>query len=72
MQSEIEQLRAIRVQTLEQLQEVRSALKPTYWIDGQRVHWETYAESLQRTIDWCDAKLIAYEPYEVASQGGYP
>lgn len=64
------QILAIRSQALSQLQEVRGSLKPTYWIDGQRVHWEQYAESLQRTVDWCDHKLTEYEPFEVHSQGG--
>lgn len=69
-QDEREQLLAIRAQTLNQIQEVRGSLKPTYWIDGQRVHWEQYVESLQRTVDWCDRKLSEYEPFEVQSQGG--
>jgi hypothetical protein len=33
------------------------------------VHWQEYAESLQRTIDWCDRKLAEYQPFEVRSQG---
>lgn len=70
MNEDREQLLAIRSQTLAQIQDVRGSLKPTYWIDGQRVHWEQYVESLQRTVDWCDAKLQAYEPYEVRSEGG--
>lgn len=70
MLDEREKLLAIRSQTLTQIQEVRSSKKPTYWIDGQRVHWEQYVESLQRTVDWCDRKLAEYEPFEVQSQGG--
>ncbi|MGL4512305.1 MAG: hypothetical protein ACRCT8_04385 [Lacipirellulaceae bacterium] len=72
MESETDQLRTIRSQTFERLRTVRSELKPTYWIDGQRVHWETYAESLQRTIDWCDQKIADLEPFEVSSRGGAP
>ena len=67
--TEIEQIQSIRNQSLAQLDELRANLKPTYWLDGQRVHWEQYAESLQRTIDWCDRKLAEYEPFEVRSQG---
>lgn len=70
MSQEITQIEAIRTQTLAQIQEVRSNLKPTYWIDGQRVHWEQYVESLQRTVDWCDRKLTDLAPFEVSSQGG--
>lgn len=70
MSEEITQIQTIRSQTLAQIQEVRSALKPTYWIDGQRVHWEQYADALQRTVDWCDQKLNELAPYEVVSEGG--
>jgi len=64
-----EQIRSIRSQSLAQLEELRADPKPSYWIDGQRVHWQQYAESIQRTIDWCDQKLLEYEPFEVRSQG---
>jgi hypothetical protein len=67
--TEIEQIQSIRNQSLAQLDELRASPKPTYWLDGQRVHWEQYAESLQRTIDWCDQKLAQCEPFEVRSQG---
>lgn len=63
------QIVAIRTQTLAQLQQIRAEPKPTYWIDGQRVHWQQYVESLQQTVDWCDRKLAEYEPFEVRSQG---
>jgi len=67
--NEIQQIESIRSQSLAQLDELRANPKPTYWLDAQRVHWEQYAESLQRTVDWCDRKLAAYEPFEVRSQG---
>lgn len=69
MDDEREQIEAIRSQTLAQLRDVRSEVKPTYWIDGQRVHWEQYADSLQRTVDWCDAMLQGLGPFEVCSEG---
>ena len=69
MSADIQHLLSIRSQTLAQLDDLRAAPKPTYWLDGQRVHWQEYAESLQRTIDWCDAKLAEYEPFEVRSRG---
>lgn len=69
MNDDQSQLQAIRTQTLQLLQQVRSEPKPTYWIDGQRVHWEQYAESLQRTVDWCDQKLADEQPFEIRSQG---
>ena len=67
--TDIEQIQSIRSQTLAQLDALQASPKPTYWIDGQRVHWQEYAESLQRTIDWCDRKLIDAAPFEVRSQG---
>lgn len=64
-----QQLTQIRSLCLAQLADLRADPKPTYWIDGQRVHWDQYADSLQRTIDWCDQKLADAEPFEVRSQG---
>lgn len=68
--ADIEQVRSIRIQTLAQLDEIRATPKPTYWIDGQRVHWQEYIDSLQKTVDWCDQKLVEAEPFEVRSQAG--
>jgi hypothetical protein len=67
--SDIEQIQAIRSQSLSQLDDLRANPKPTYWLDGQRVHWQQYAESLQTTVEWCDQKLIDYQPFEVRSRG---
>lgn len=69
MATDMEQLQTIRAQALQQLVDLRAAPKPTYAIDGQQVTWESYAESLQRTIDWCDDKLAGWEPFEQRSQG---
>jgi hypothetical protein len=66
--TDIEQIQSIRSQTLAQLDAIRANPKPTYWLDGQRVHWQEYAESVQKTVDWCDQKLADYEPFEVRSQ----
>jgi hypothetical protein len=49
--TDIQQIQSIRSETLSQLDSIRANPKPTYWIDGQRVHWQEYAESLQRTVD---------------------
>lgn len=67
--TDVQYIESIRSQTLAQLDELRANPKPTYWLDGQRVQWQEYAESLERTIDWCDRKLAEYEPFEVRSQG---
>lgn len=70
MPDELAQITAIRAQTLFLIEQTRAAPKPTYWLDGQRVHWQEYVESLQRTVDWCDAKLVEHAPFEVRSHGG--
>jgi hypothetical protein len=67
--TDVQQIQSIRSQTLAQLGSLRADPKPSYWIDGQRVLWQEYADSLQRTIDWCDQKLTEYQPFEVRSQG---
>ncbi len=69
MPSEIEQFESIRTQTLAQLADLRANPKPSYALDGQQVSWTQYAESLQRTIAWCDEKLAGHQPFEFRSQG---
>ncbi len=69
MPSDVEQLETIRSQALAQLIDLRANPKPSYSIDGQQVSWESYGESLQRTIDWCDARLAGREPLEIHTRG---
>ncbi len=69
MPSDAEQLTSIRSLTLTQIEEIRTDPKPTYWLDGQRVHWQEYVESLQKTVDWCDRKLVENQPFEIQSRG---
>ena len=45
--TDVQQIQSIRSQTLAQLEALRADPKPTYWLDGQRVHWQEYAESLE-------------------------
>jgi hypothetical protein len=69
MPSDIEQIETIKSEALAQLAELRAHPKPSYTVDGQQVSWTQYAESLERTVDWCDGKLAGYQPFEVRSQG---
>lgn len=69
MMNDEQQIATIRSQTLALIQQLRTDPKPTYWLEGQRIHWEQYVESLQRTVDWCDQKLNDLRPFEVRSQG---
>jgi hypothetical protein len=72
MPTDREHLEAICSQALAQLAELRAQPKPSYSIDGQQVSWESYAESLQRTVDWCQARLASDEPFEFTSRGYTP
>lgn len=67
--SDREQIESIRSLTLAQLVELCANPKPTYSIDGQTISWTAYIQSLQQTVDWCDAKLVGLEPFEVQSRG---
>lgn len=69
MATETQQILSIRSQTLAQLEDLRANPKPSYSLEGQEVSWQEYAESLQRTVDWCDQKLAGYQPFECRSQG---
>ena len=69
MPSDQQQIETIKTQTLQQIVDLRVNPKPTYTIDGQNVSWESYLESLQKTVDWCDQKLSQYDPFEIRSQG---
>ncbi len=70
MPTDTQRYQSIRYQTLDQIEEIRGNPKPTYWLDGQRVHWQEYVESLQDTVDWCDLKLLDQAPFEFRSAGG--
>ncbi len=69
MPTDIEQLVAIKGQTLARIAEITSQPKPTYQIDGQMVAWGDYLSQLQRVVDWCNEKLAGESPIEVRSQG---
>ncbi len=69
MPTDRQQIETIRCQALSQLVDLRAHPKPTYSIDGQSVSWESYAGSLEATVDWCDVKLVGLDPFEVQSRG---
>ncbi len=69
MPSDLEQVRAIKSQTLARIAELTAEPKPTYYLDGQSVSWSEYLGRLQATVDWCDRQLAGQEPIEVLSQG---
>ena len=69
MPPDIQQLAAIRSQTLARLAEITAEPKPSYRVDGQEVAWGDYLAQLQCTIDWCDAKLARQQPIELQTRG---
>lgn len=69
MSDDLEQLRAIRRQTLALIALLTADPKPSYSVDGQAVSWESYLARLRQTVDWCDQKLGAAEPIEIATRG---
>ncbi|MBN1590949.1 MAG: hypothetical protein JW888_15655 [Pirellulales bacterium] len=69
MASDLEQLRAIRSQTLALVAELTANPKPSYALDGQSISWGDYLAKLRVTIDWCEKKLAGEEPFEIRSRG---
>jgi hypothetical protein len=69
MSTDAQQIAAIKSQTLACIVEITAQPKPTYQIDGQLVAWGDYLAQLQRTIDWCNERLVGESPVEVRSQG---
>lgn len=61
------QIETIRAQTLNVLQELVNAPKPSYWVDNYKFSWNEYHARLTKTVDWCDKKLKGGEPFEFRS-----
>ncbi len=70
--SHLEQIQAIKDNTLAQMAQVSAERKPTYAEAGQTFQWTEYLEHLQRRVDWCNQQLAAEEPFEIPSQGYTP
>ncbi len=67
MPTDLQQIQTVKTQALAVIADLTANPKPSYEIDGQRVSWNDYLANLRRTIDWCDAKLAAYEPFEITT-----
>jgi hypothetical protein len=67
--TDLQQITAIRGQTLVLIAELTANPKPTYTIADQSVAWGDYLKQLQETIGWCDQRIAALAPFEVRSQG---
>ncbi len=69
MPTDLEQLQAIKSQTLAIIAELTAAPKPTYAIDGQQVAWAEYLAHLRQTVAWCDEQMAALDACEIKSRG---
>lgn len=67
--SDLEQIRTIKANTLEQMAAVSAERKPSYTENGQSFNWTGYLDHLQRRVDWCNQQLAAEEPFEIESRG---
>ena len=69
MPSDVEQIRTIRTLTLAQLADMQTDPSAGYQFGSEDVTWAELVSRLEQTVDWCDAMLAAYEPFEVRSEG---
>jgi hypothetical protein len=69
MSTDLDQLRAIKTQTLAIIADLTAAPKPTYTIDGQQMGWAEYLGQLRQTVEWCDDQIARNEPFETHSRG---
>ena len=69
MSVDIQQIEAIRDQTIVQIQNLLATAGPILLVNGMDVVWAPLLSPLERTVDWCDGKLAEYQPYEVRSLG---
>ena len=65
---DLDQIRAIRTQTLAALRELAFAPKPTYKVDNYEISWNDYQKRLAETVDWCDRKIAESAPCEFRSE----
>ncbi len=67
--SDAEDYAAIKALAIANLKAVLASPNPTYDIDGQKISWTEYKDSLERTIKWADEMLDGTNPTEVHSVG---
>lgn len=65
---DLNQIRAIRTQTLATLRELAFTPKPTYKVDNYEISWNDYQKRLAETVDWCDRKIAETESCEFRSE----
>lgn len=68
MSVNIQQLEAIRDDTLAQIEDLLATVGPTITVGGVETTWAPLLGHLRLMLDWCDRKLAEYQPFEVPSQ----
>lgn len=68
MSASVEDIEAMRAQTIAQMQALLAMSGPTITVNGEEVAWAPLLGALQSTLDWCDRKLAEYRPFEVRSE----
>jgi hypothetical protein len=69
MNTDLEQIAAIKSNTLAQMVDVSTERKPSYSENGQSFSWTQYLDHLQRRVEWCNQMLAAAQPFEIESRG---
>ena len=69
MPSDVQQIQTIRTLTLAELADMHTDPSAGYQFGSEDVTWGELVSRLEQTVDWCDAKLAGYEPFEVRSEG---
>jgi hypothetical protein len=67
--SNVEQITAIKCNTLAQIAAVSAEQKPSYTDNGQSFRWTEYIEHLERRVAWCNQMLAVEDPFEVETRG---
>ena len=69
MTSDLEQIAAIKSNTLAQMVAVSTERKPSYTENGQSFSWTQYLEHLEKRVEWCNQMLAAAQPFEIETRG---
>jgi hypothetical protein len=69
MTSDLDQIAAIKSNTLAQMVDVSTERKPSYSENGQSFSWTEYLDHLQRRVEWCNQMLATVQPFEIESRG---
>ncbi len=59
--SDSNRIQKLKLKTMAELADVKSAPKSSYIIAGNTMSWKSRAASLQDRIDWCDAQIEEIE-----------